>query len=123
MMSEEARLHRNAYRREYRKRDYVREREAAYMREYHKRPDAIARAKAQRDTPEAKAKTKARMERYRKRSHVKQRRLELLFHERLKKYGLTHEQFLAMFKVQDGRCAICGTDEFLNRRYLHRQPC
>ena len=30
---------------------------------------------------------------------------------RLRKYGLTVEQFEEMLAAQDGRCAICGTDE------------
>ena len=28
--------------------------------------------------------------------------------QRIKKYGITHEQFMGMLDEQDGRCAICG---------------
>lgn len=32
--------------------------------------------------------------------------------QRKRKYGITKEEYQQMFLEQDGRCAICGTNEF-----------
>jgi hypothetical protein len=115
MISEEARQHRNEYRRAYRKLPRARTREVAYAKEYHKRPEAIVRAKELRDRPEAKAKILAYMAEYRKRPEAIENRKRHLRADALKRYHITEAEFDAMLKDQGGRCAVCGTDQYNNR--------
>jgi len=115
MISEEARQHRNEYRRAYRKLPHARTREVAYAKEYHKRPEAIVRAKERRDRPEAKVKILAYMAEYRKRPEAIENRKRRLRADALKRYCITEAEFDVMFKAQGGRCAICGTDQYNNR--------
>lgn len=64
----------------------------AYLREYHTHPDRRAGVSADRKA-------------YAKQNPEKQRA------KRLVRYGLTPEQYDALYDVQKGRCAICGTQK------------
>jgi hypothetical protein len=98
-----------------------REREIARATEYRKKHPEQHKAavKKRLATPEGKAKRKAdalkwAMENPERYAEIRQR---ASVKHRLKKYGLTSEQFDAMLKSQNNRCAICQSDKVGNKRY------
>ena len=38
-------------------------------------------------------------------------------------YGIGYAEYLTMLEVQNGCCAICGTDDFGNRKAFHVDHC
>lgn len=88
------------------KRCYMREYMRGYQNKWRKKNKALARAQKTRDH------TKNGKNRYINRRH---RALAYALDVALKKYGMTHEEYLKMFEAQGGACSICGRTPPKNR--------